>query len=131
MNFSKQFFLFGLVGTVGFVVDTTVLYLVRDAVGLYWGRLLSFMTSVLVTWVLNRRLTFADRRSDKPKQQELLIYFLLMSLGGIVNYCTYAFFISHNAMVQQQPAWGIAAGSLAGMLVNLWSARAFLFTIRR
>ena len=130
MKFPRRLFLFGLVGAIGFTVDTAVLYLVSESVGLYFGRLLSFMTSVLATWILNRNLTFADRRSDKPKYHELTIYFLLMTLGGLVNYSTYAILIHHNTLVHQQPVLGVAAGSLAGMLLNLFSARHFLFKLR-
>ena len=129
MKFPRQFLLFGLVGSVGFVLDTAVLYLISESVGLYWGRLFSFATSVFVTWILNRNLTFADRRSDKPKHHELIIYFLLMALGGLVNYATYVILILNFTLAHQQPVWGVAAGGVTGMLLNLFSARHFLFKI--
>ena len=131
MKFPRQFLLFGLVGSIGFVVDSTVLYLLRDAVGLYFGRLLSFTTSVFVTWLLNRNLTFAEQRSGKPRHHELAIYFLLMLIGGAVNYGTYAALVSQSTLANQQPIWGVAAGSLAGMVVNLLSSRHLLFKQRR
>lgn len=127
MKFSRPFFLFAAVGTVGFVVDTSVLYLLKGVVGLYFGRLFSFVVSVFVTWVLNRSVTFADRASRKSKYHEFAIYFLLMTVGGLVNYSIYAGLVSHFSLVHDQPVWGVAAGSVAGLVINLLSSRFLLF----
>lgn len=127
MKFRRQFLLFCLVGSIGFVVDSVVLYLCKGLVGLYFGRLFSFSFSVFVTWILNRNMTFADRVSGKSMGQEFAHYWLLMLLGGVVNFCTYAILISHFAFLYEQPVWAIAAGSIAGMGVNLLSSKYLLY----
>jgi len=55
-----RFLRFALVGTIGFVVDASVLRLVVAifAINLYAGRLVSFLAAATVTWLLNRTFTF-------------------------------------------------------------------------
>jgi putative flippase GtrA len=130
MKFLRQLFLFGFVGSIGFLVDVAVLYILKESIGLYLGRLFSFTASVLVTWVLNRRVTFAERQSSKVKHHEFTLYFVLMCVGGSVNYSTYAFLLANFIFVQQQPVWGVAAGSIAGMFINLFSVSKLLFKIK-
>ncbi|MGH8328291.1 MAG: GtrA family protein, partial [Steroidobacteraceae bacterium] len=61
----SQFVRFGLVGVCGFVVDVTVLYLALALLGVgpYVGRGISYLAAASFTWYLNRRITFADRKS--------------------------------------------------------------------
>ncbi len=40
-----------------------MLWLVLDHMGLYLGRVMSFMIAVTVTWIVNRHLAFQDRRA--------------------------------------------------------------------
>jgi putative flippase GtrA len=130
MRFSRQLALFAVVGGIGFAVDTSILYAVRDDLGLYAGRLVSFMCSVLVTWLLNRTFTFADRVSERSRWGEFGIYLLLMLAGGAVNYGTYAVMVTVFAWASEQPVWGVMAGSLAGLMLNFMSARTLLFRRR-
>ncbi len=118
---------FGAVGTVGFLVDTAVLYLLRGLLGLYAARLVSFLCAASVTWFLNRHLTFAERRSPYAPSTEMAFYILLMVVGGVVNYGIYAWLVSSSPAVAQAPVLGVAAGSLAGMAVNLTTSRFLLF----
>lgn len=129
MSFLRRLLLFGLVGVVGFVVDTAVLYALRGFAGLYTGRVFSFLAAAFTTWVLNRSLTFHDRRSGTSRRSEFAIYLVLMLGGGGVNYGVYAAMISRYEFVGAHPVIGIAVGSLAGMFVNLVSSRFLLFRI--
>lgn len=131
MKFQRQFLLFGFVGSLGFVVDSGVLYLLKDLVGLYIGRIFSFISAVFVTWILNRNMTFADRTSGKSLGGEFARYFLLMLIGGVVNYGTYVAVISRVATAHDQPIWAVAAGSIAGLGVNLLSSKFMLYRHRR
>ncbi len=127
MKFPRPLLLFAVVGCIGFAVDASVLSLVKGALGLYAGRLISFSASVLVTWMLNRAFTFSDRASGKSKLQEFATYALLMLAGGSVNYGIYAMCVAFFARVYEQPVLGVAAGSLAGMMFNFFGAKKFLF----
>lgn len=131
MSFLGRFFLFGLVGVAGFAVDAAVLYAVRGFAGLYYGRVLSFLGAAFTTWVLNRNLTFRDRRSGTSRRSEFAIYIALMLCGGLVNYGVYAAMISRYEHVNAHPVIGVAVGSLAGMLINLFTSRFLLFRFDR
>lgn len=131
MRSFKRLFLFAIVGVAGFVVDTVVLYIVRGFAGLYFGRLLSFVTAVFTTWVLNRNLTFRDRVSGTSIHSEFAIYIALMLCGGLVNYGVYAALVSRYESINASPVIGVAAGSLAGMFINLVSSRFLLFRFDR
>lgn len=123
----KELALFTFVGGIGFVVDVGVLYAVRDVLGLYLGRIVSFLAAALTTWVLNRRLTFRGRSSSLSAHKEAAVYVAIMMGGGFANYLTYAVAIYHSAVAAAHPALAVAAGSLAGLGINWGSARVLLF----
>ena len=124
----KELFVFGIVGVIGFVVDAGVLYLCKSALGLYLGRLVSFACAVFATWLLNRQFTFKHRESGVSLVREFGRYFVSMLGGGAVNYATYAALVYFVTSVAMQPVWGVAAGSLAGMMVNFLLAKFFVFS---
>ncbi len=127
MKALRELVLFGLVGVVGFIVDSGILYLLKASLGLYYGRLLSFICAVLTTWILNRHLTFRKRASGLSLTHEFSRYLGLMLGGGAVNYASYALLVYFVEFVARQPVWGVAVGSVAGMLVNYLLARFLLF----
>lgn len=130
MKFSLQFFWFGVSGAVGFVVDVTVLYLLKGSLGLYGARLVSFLCAVFLTWLFNRAITFRNRKSGHSVVKEFCIYLTLMLIGGFVNYALYALLISKYSIIAIYPFYGVAAGSIAGMIINLCTSRFILFRFR-
>lgn len=118
---------FGVAGTVGFAVDSAVLALLLGPLGPYWGRAVSFVAAVLTTWGLNRRITFRDRPSRYSPAAELGRYFAAMCVGGAVNYAVYAAILAALGSGGLAPFAALAAGSLAGMAVNLLLAHHTVF----
>ena len=122
----RQFLRFGLVGTIGFLVDAGTLALLLElGMGLYGGRVLSFLLAMTTTWVLNRRFTFRDSHPERAKQWAR--FALVAALGGAINYGVYAWMVSHLAQAAAWPTIAVAAGSLAGYLFNFTAARRFVF----
>ncbi|WP_374546611.1 GtrA family protein [Rhodoblastus sp.] len=124
---TRQTLFFGIAGTVGFLVDTAVLYLLKGWLGLYWGRAFSFLAAAATTWILNRTFTFGGRVSGHPPLKELALYIGLMTIGGSVNYLVYALLVTHLPLFARFPALAVAAGSLSGMTLNLLSSRFLVF----
>lgn len=122
-----QMLRFGVVGTVGFVVDTLTLYTALAlGAGLYGGRALSYVVAATGNWALNRAWTFRAARRDGAGRQWLL--FLAVNLVGFaVNYGTYAALVTLVPLAANHPVLGIAAGSLAGMAGNFLLSRRFVF----
>ena len=128
---TRQFVSFAFVGVIGFVVDAITLYLAMtflDA-GLYWGRVISYLVAATSTWALNRRYTFSKQRSANLAG-EWGRFLAANMLGGLVNYTTYAWLVTSYALASDFPTIGVAAGSLAGLVVNFVSSRSFVFTGR-
>jgi putative flippase GtrA len=129
-----QMFRFGLVGGIGFLVDTGVLYaMLASGLGPYGGRVVSFLAAATVTWILNRSFTF--RRESPPNgvhsnthpAGEWLAYLGLMVIGGLVNYGSYAAAVALFEPVHRFPVIGVALGSIAGMAINFWTSKTMVF----
>jgi putative flippase GtrA len=121
-------FKFAIVGVIGCVVDIAILYVgLALGLGLYVGRLLSFIAAATTTWIINRSWTFAGRQSQKNIWQEWLHYMGLMVIGGVFNYAAYAIAIYYVSLIRQYPVLGVMIGSVVGMFANFISARFVIF----
>lgn len=122
----RQFLSFSLIGVLGFLVDSSVLYLGLElGLGLRWGRIVSYLVAVTATWALNRRFTFGASR-HRPTI-EWARFAVTQLAGAAVNLGTYFALIAASGLVARLPVLGVAAGSLAGLAVNFTVARAFVF----
>jgi putative flippase GtrA len=125
----RRFALFALVGTLGFVVESsTILSLVLYAqASPMSAKFIAFPIAVLVTWILNRHLTFTTGRKNRPLS-ELFKYFQTAIGGMFVNLL--AFFtvltINQNAIIVI--FFATASGALAGLLVNYLGCSYFVFS---
>jgi putative flippase GtrA len=121
----REFLRFAIVGTVGFVVDAGVLYLMLYlGLGPYLGRVVSFLTAATATWLLNRRFTFRHLVGKRASLQEWLHYLLLMGLGFCINYGVYVLTLhALESAGKLAPMLSVAAGSLAGMCINFATSR--------
>lgn len=123
-----QLAVFAVAGTIGFIVDGGIVQLLVSVAGWnpYLARLLSFLAAVVVTWVINRAITFSGVRRHGILG-EWLRYLLAMSGGFVVNFATYSLLVFHYGLVQRWPVLGVAAGSLAGMACNFVLARWWIY----
>lgn len=123
----QQFLRFGVVGSIGFIVDTGVLYgALALGAGLYLGRAVSYVVAATTTWALNRAWTFRGHGGGALHRQWAL--FVAVNLGGFVlNYGTYAALVAFVPLVAAHPVLGVAAGSVAGMFANFALSRRLVF----
>lgn len=131
MNPYKRFFSFGLVGTIGFLVDFGVLYVLKSVIDVYCSRIISFLTAALITWVLNKVITFRDRQSGRHGLREVVGYIIVMLIGGGFNYLIFVLLMLWVPLVSANPVLGVAAGSLAGMGFNYFSSGKLIFRVNR
>jgi putative flippase GtrA len=117
---------FGVVGVLGFLVDTSVVYALRYRLGLYGAGLVAFLVAVTANWVMNRLWTFRGQGSLKLHQE--WARYVLANLGGFVlNRGTYAILVTFVAICAEQPVLAVAGGSIAGMGVNFVLSRRVVF----
>ncbi len=124
----KQFLKFGIVGTLGFIVDISVLKfcMVFLGMGPYLGRVFSFLLGATTTWICNRVFTFSDRRHGHMGMQWAK-FLIVCAVGFTLNYGTYAALISLIPYIYLHPVLGVAAGSLTAMFFNFFMVRTLVF----
>ena len=123
----RQLVRFLFAGGIGFLVDTGVLYLMLWlGFGYYAGRAISFLCAVWATWQLNRRYTFTSSRNESI-WAEWTRYLAAMSVGGCVNYAAYSAVVSMVRPAPWLPLLAVAAGSIAGLVVNFATAKWWVF----
>lgn len=127
----RKFFLFGIAGGAGFVVDTAVLYALKGALGPYGARVISFLVAVVATWLINRSFAFRAQRGEHlPIWREFLHYLGAMILGGAVNYAVYAVLVATIPLFAEYLILAVAGGVAAGMVVNFLLADKLVFKQR-
>ncbi len=124
---NSHFWRFALVGTLGFIVDTLVLYLLLGcSLSELVSRLGSFTCAAWVTWRINRHFTFVPT-IHQSALREWTKYLFAMSGGGLVNLSVYTLIISSFSNYILLPAIAVGAGSLVGMTFNFISAKFWVF----
>lgn len=119
---------FALAGAFGFVVEFIVVGLLA---GNGWpplfARAVSFPLASLLTWLINRQLTFRDVRAldMSGAVREYSRYFSGQLAGALTNVLVY------TLLVLTLPAVGaltaLSAGAAFGLIVNFYLAQTWIF----
>ena len=122
----RRFVSFCFAGSLGFTVDAGLckLFVTLFQVSPFHARIVSIIIAMLVTWLINRTLTFG--RSSSPPPIEWLKYVGVTSFGATVNYLVFALCIALVPKLGIFPA--VAAGSLAGLFFNYQLSHRLVFT---
>ena len=123
-----QFMAFGMVGTIGLVVDTITVYALRYSLGLYGAGAVAYFTSATSNWALNRWWTFRGDHAG-PAHQQWVRFLIANALGFVLNRGTYALLITFVPACVAEPFYAIAGGSLAGMFLNFSLSRRMVYKI--
>lgn len=123
-----QFIKFGMVGTVGFVVDAGVLYGFLYLAGLdpYSARVPAYLAAATTTWALNRAFTFRGAPAGRPLHQWAR-FLMVNAVGGVVNYAVYALLMLQGPPFTSHPVLAVAGGVLAGLVFNFAGSRKLVF----
>ncbi len=121
-----QFMKFGVVGGIGFVIDTAVVYGLRASLGLYGAGAVSYVAAATGNWLLNRVWTFRGQGGGKVHRQWAL-FLTTNLLGFTLNRGAYALLVTFVAACAAQPVYAVAAGAVAGMFVNFHLSRSVVF----
>jgi len=120
---------FVLVGSVGFVVDATLLSALVHGLGwgVYAARTLSFTTAVTVTWFCNRRWVFQPTRDMR---REYGAYVSTQLVGAGVNLGSYVLLVQLVPELAIMPVVPLAAGAMLALLFNYSAASRWVFANR-
>ncbi len=119
---------FGVSGVAGFIVDAGLIAILTQAlrIGPIIAQAIGFTAAVTVTWLINRHWTFAEYASDKWLH-EWARYVAANSIGAAVNNGVYIMLVLTVAFFSETPVFAVAAGSVAGMLLNYISSKVIAF----
>jgi putative flippase GtrA len=127
LRMMEQFVMFGLVGLVGFLIDTATVYAIRHTVGLYAAGLAAYFTAATGTWICNRLWTFRHLARTDPWHVQWG-RFLTANLGGFaINRGVYVLLVTFWDLAARQPVIAVFAGALAGMTLNFNLSRKVVF----
>ncbi|WP_341367179.1 GtrA family protein [Yoonia sp. BS5-3] len=124
-----QIMRFGVVGSVGFIVDASLLWLFLSlGVNPYLGRLMSFPIALVTTWALNHKWTFGATHHAHRKGH-FRRYLGVQLTGMSVNYMTYSLVITILGRDDFVILSALVAGSFVGMFINFCGARYIAFRV--
>jgi putative flippase GtrA len=123
---SEAFVRFGIVGCFGFCWDTGTVYATRGLLGIYAAGALGFLVAASANWGVNRWWTFRGMAHDAMHLQWLR-FLAVNSVGFVFNRGVFFTLVALYVVVRQQPVLGIAAGSLAGLAINYFLSKTFVF----
>jgi putative flippase GtrA len=113
---SRHYGGFLLAGLAALATDAAFLTLLTDVVGAspYIARLFSIMIAMVVSWQLNRRITFAVRT---PSTLHEFARFAAVSWSAqVINYGTFAALITWLPTLW--PVWALIAGAALAMFAS-------------
>jgi putative flippase GtrA len=119
---------FLVVGGVGFAVDAGLLAVGISllSLGPRVSRVISFLAAVLVTWLLNRSFTFADRASERSGG-ELVRYVLTSSVSACLNLGVYFLALMAWPDAELAPYVALVLGVATGLVCNFTLYRLVVF----
>lgn len=125
----KLFGRFCMVGGIGFLADTAVLFaLVHAGMPAVPAKALSFGVAVLVTFEFNRRWAFGEARRG-PVLATFVTYLSVQTTGFVLNWLIFAV---GQAMVPDGPQKLLICAVLASagaLILNFLGSRRFVFRI--
>jgi putative flippase GtrA len=121
-----QFMHFGVVGVIGFLIDTATVYSLRASLGLYGAGAVAYIVAASGNWVLNRIWTFRGQGSG-PAHRQWALFMLVNLLGFALNRGAYALLVTFVPLCAAQPVYAVAGCAIAGMFLNFRMSRSVVF----
>jgi putative flippase GtrA len=122
---AARFLRFGLVGGLGFVVDTGLLAVLHHGLGVdpFTARLISIVCAAVATWRMNRALTFGA--SNSSQAAEGLRYAAVAAAAAGINYAIYA--LALLAVPGLPPVAAVVVATLLSMVLSYFGYSRLVF----
>lgn len=127
----KQLLVFIFVGSVGFLIDATILTVLAKylSYNLYLSRAVSFLFASLATWLLNRLFTFRElTRNVDIHRVEYIRYMTVQIVGAITNLVIFSILVAMYTQLREYPVVPLAIGAIFGLAINFVGARIWVFS---
>ncbi|MEO0614900.1 MAG: GtrA family protein [Pseudomonadota bacterium] len=127
----RQISQFVLVGGCGFLVDAVLLQsLVWAGLDPVPARLASFPVAVVTTWLMHRRLTFADRRASR-RGLELGKYLMAQIVSALLGLAAFTWLVLYTDFFARVPLAALVVSSAIGTVSNYLLSHYVVFTGER
>lgn len=119
---------FATIGGIGFIVDGGILTLLNSVFefDLLLSRLVSFSVAVTITWFLNRRKTFADRKDRRPAR-EWGRYAIVNSIGALLNMGIFFWLVHGYSSLAAMPLVPLAIAASIAFVFNFFASKHVAF----
>jgi len=122
---APQLVRFIVVGGIGFIADAGLVFLLtRLGMSPIAARIPSIATAILLTWYLNRRLTFKVAHASSAG--ELVRYSGVALVSACLNFAVYTALVLGGVI----PEVAVAVATIALMAVNFFGYKLFAFRRR-
>lgn len=130
------FFRFACVGVTISLIDAGVLYLLKDLPGMsvYTARVFSYGAAMTAGYFLNRYFTFHHVESGRVLIDELLRFFSVHSIGGLLNFGVFSLVVFLGDQADLTRFWdsvlpliGVWVGGVVGMTFNFLFSKKLVF----
>lgn len=124
----KQLIKFGTIGTIGFIVDASILLLAVEILmfSIEISRAISFLVAVFVTWLLNRIFTFSNNSLFSIKK-EYILYLIIQTFGALLNYLIFLILIYNFEIMEQYLLIPLSLASLIIMFFNFFITKRVIY----
>lgn len=124
---ARQFFRFLSVGAMGFFVDGGLLTaLMQSGWKILPARLVSFMSAVTLTWLLNRLLTF-ELKKHVGVRREYGSYIATQIIGALINLSVFFALIEFHPSLRDIPLIPLAFGAVVSLVFNYMMSKNYVF----
>ena len=118
-------FRFGLVGTLGFLVDAGVVLIFAKFLNIdpIFSRIPAWLTAVSTTYIFNVNFTFSEKNSklekNRKRPKRYILYILSQLSGGAINILVFSLLVSFVGS-----SWfvSLVVGTLFGLMINFYGA---------
>ncbi len=123
--FRSQFYYFAIVGSIGFIIDTSVFYVLHLEIDYALSRIISILTALTITWLANRTITFQVEK--KASHLEWLKYVVMNSIGALINFSVFIFLAKSNPFLKQYFIIPLALATGVSMWFNFGMNKFYIF----
>jgi len=132
------FLRFAAVGGTIAMIDVGVLYLLKDAPGfnIYLARVVSYCAAMCCGYLLNRYFTFHHLDRRLALWRELLRFFSVHAVGGVLNYGVFSLIVTLGSDLEPGPMrtllplLAVWAGGIVGMCFNFLMSHKLVFAAK-
>lgn len=129
---SQQFSRFLAVGSIGFIVDATILSSLVHLLdhSPYWSRLPSFIIAATFTWYLNYHWAFMNK-APQTKLLSISRYFVIQSAGITTNLIVYSSLLYLSPYFLIHPEYPLAIASVCALVFNYLGLSIWVFKTKK